>query len=91
MAGLRIPWVPWEILEHLVFVSFCSLLLLFSQSVMFCSLATPWTVPGSSVQGVLQASILEWVTISFSRRSFPPRDRTCVSCTGRWVPHHQAT
>ena len=53
VGGLRIPWVPWEILEHLVFVSFCSLLLLFSQSVVFCSLATPWTVakllcPGNS-------------------------------------------
>ena len=51
--ALRIPWVPWEILELLVFVSFCSLLLLFSQSVVFCSLATPWTIarllcPGNS-------------------------------------------
>ena len=36
--------------------------------------------PGSSVHGILQARILEWVAISFSRRSSQSRDRTCVSC-----------
>ena len=35
--------------------------------------------PGSSVPGILQASILEWVAISFSRGSSRPRDRTQVS------------
>ena len=32
--------------------------------------------PGSSVHGILQARILEWVAISFSRGSFQPRDWT---------------
>ena len=44
---------------------------------------TPWTIsspPGFSVHGILQARILEWVAISFSRRSSQPRDRTQVSC-----------
>ena len=36
--------------------------------------------PGSSVHGILQARVLEWVAISFSRGSSPPRDRTQVSC-----------
>ena len=36
-------------------------------------------LPGSSVHGVLQARILEWVAIPFSRGSSRPRDRTCVS------------
>ena len=31
-------------------------------------------LPGSSVHGILQARILEWVAISFSRGSFPLRD-----------------
>ena len=35
--------------------------------------------PGSSVHGILQARILEWVAISFSRGSSQPRDRTQVS------------
>ena len=41
---------------------------------------TPWTV-GSSVHGILQARILEWVAIPFSRRSSRPRDWTLVSYT----------
>ena len=36
--------------------------------------------PGSSVNGILQARILEWVSISYSRASFQLRDRTWVSC-----------
>ena len=42
------------------------------------------SLPGSSVHGILQARILEWVAISFSRGSFWSRDRICVpwgSCT----------
>ena len=38
--------------------------------------------PGSSVHRILQARILEWVTISFSRGSSRPRDQTRVSRTG---------
>ena len=34
------------------------------------------SLPCSSVRGILQARILEWVAISFSRRSSQPRDRT---------------
>jgi len=37
--------------------------------------------PGSSVHGILQTRILEWVAISSSRGSSWPRDRTCVSCS----------
>ena len=40
-----------------------------------------YSSPGSSVHGILQARILEWVTIPFSRGSSWPRDRTQVSCT----------
>ena len=36
--------------------------------------------PGSSVHGILQARILGWVAIPFSRGSSPPRDRTHVPC-----------
>ena len=40
---------------------------------------------GSSVHGILQARILEWVAIPFSRGSSWPRDWTCVSCnSGRF-------
>ena len=39
---------------------------------------------GFSVHGILQARILERVALSFSRGTFWPRDRTCVSC-GSWI------
>ena len=50
-------------------------------------LASLWTVilPGSSIHGIFQAKVLEWVTISFSRGSFWPKDQTCVSWTARLV------
>ena len=43
------------------------------QNLMDCS------PPGSSVRGILQARILEWVAISFSKGSSQPRDGTQVS------------
>ena len=39
-----------------------------------------WSLPGSSVHGILQARVLEWVVILFSKGSSLPRDRTQVSC-----------
>ena len=55
---------------------------------MYCS------PPGSSVHGILQGRILEWVAISSSRASSQPRDQihvSCVSCIGRQVLYHYAT
>ena len=46
----------------------------------------------SSVHGILQAKILEWVAMSSSRGSFQPRDRTHVSYVsyiGRQVLYHE--
>ena len=37
------------------------------------------SVPGFSVQGIFQATVLEWIAISFSRGSSQPRARTQVS------------
>ena len=45
-------------------------------------------LPGSSVHGILQARMLEWAAIPFSRGSSWPRDRTrvsCVSCIAGWL------
>ena len=41
--------------------------------------------------GILQARILEWIAMPFSRGSSQPRDRihtSCVSYIGRWVLYH---
>ena len=48
--------------------------------------------PGSSVHGILQARILEWVAMLSSRGSSRSKDRirvSCVSCIGRWVLYPQ--
>ena len=65
-----------------------------ARSLQLCStLCHPMdcSLPGSSVHRILQARILEGVAMSFSRRSFPPRDRSgvsCSSCIGRRVLYH---
>ena len=38
------------------------------------------SLPGSSIHGISQARIMQWVAISFSRGSSWPRDQTRVSC-----------
>ena len=48
--------------------------------------------PDSSVHGILQPRILEWVVMPSSRGSFQPRDQnhtSHISSTGRQVPYHQ--
>ena len=48
----------------------------------------PW---GSSVRRISQARILQWVVIFFSRAFSWPRDRTHVSCLGKWILYQWAT
>ena len=62
--------------EHLMFLE------KISEIVQSCpTLCDPMdcSLPGSSVHGILQARVLEWVAISFSRGSSRPRDQTPVS------------
>ena len=58
-----------------------SLLVCVSHTRMCPTLCDPTdcSPPSSSVHGILQARILEWVVIPFSRGSSQPRDRTQVS------------
>ena len=71
-----------------------NLLSLFTISAQSClTLCDPMdcSLPGSSLHGILQARILEWVAISFSKGSSHTRDRTCVSCIpciGRRILYH---
>ena len=52
---------------------------LFSRVRLFCD-PMDCSPQGSSIHGILQARLLEWVAISFSRGPSQPRDRTQVSC-----------
>ena len=39
-----------------------------------------YSLPGSSIHGILQAGILEWVATPSSKGSSWPRDQTSISC-----------
>ena len=59
--------------------------LVYSEASQLCpTLCNPvdCSLQGFSIHRILQARIQEWVTISFSRGSSRPRDRTRVSCIG---------
>ena len=78
-------FVSYEV-EVLVCVCVCSLCPTLCHP-MDCS------PPGFSVRGIVQARIVEWSAISFSRGSSRPGDRThvsCVSCTCRWILYYWA-
>ena len=50
-----------------------------------------YSPPDSSVHGISQARLLEWVAISFSRGSSLPRDGTHFSCVVRQILYHWVT
>ena len=58
---------------------FCCCLVI-SHIQLFCD-PMDCSLPGSSVHGISQSGILEWVAISFSWGSSWPRDQTHLSCT----------
>ena len=75
---------------HRIFILLLSLL--FSCYIMSDFFSTLWAYrpPNSSVHWTSQARILEWVAISFSKASSPPRDQT-HTCISRWILYHWAT
>jgi len=50
-----------------------------------------YSPPDSSVHGISQVRVLEWIAISYSGASSRSRDRTPNSCIGRWILYHWAT
>ena len=97
--SMRLPCDKWYrtsfvIASRLREIWVCALQRVHAKSLqLFPTLCDPvdcsWSV--SSVHGVLQASMLEWIAMPSSRGSFRPRDWSrlfSVSCTGRWVLYH---
>ena len=75
---LYLLFYGWIMCVHAKWLQLC----LTSCDPMDCSL------PGSSARGILQARILEWVSMPFSRRFSWPRDGTHVSCISRKIIYH---
>ena len=79
-----------EVCQSVSVLLICSFVSFFQILHMWCVLAvqsclTLWdpkdcSPPGSSILGIFQARILEWVAILFSRGSSWPRNRTQISC-----------
>ena len=65
-----------------------SVVVLFTKLCLALCDPTNCSLPGSSIHGILQARVLEWVAISFSRGSSQPRDQTRISCVGRQILYH---
>ena len=70
------------------------LLLVFNRSVLSDSFVTPYTVAHqavSSVHGILQTKVLEWVAVSFSQGSSDPgvESTSCEFAGGFFTPEPQ--
>ena len=77
-----------QIFSHKVMISKCCLV---AQLCPILCDPMDCSPPGSSVHGIFQARIPEWVAISSSRGSSQLRDRTHVSCIGRCILYHWDT
>ena len=87
--------------QHTIFPLLGTILPPFPSSLQFPSIVV-WSLnltlcdpvdcssPGSSVLGIPQGRILEWVAIFISRRLPQPRDWTHFSCIGKWILDHWA-
>ena len=71
-------------------VCVCVCVCVWLSHVLLCN-PMAWRLPGSSAHGILQATKLEWVAISFFKGSFQPIEQTWVSFTAGkfftvWAP-----
>ena len=84
----------WSLLLSILYIVVCVCVCVCVKLLQMClTLCDPMDCSplGSSVHGILQARILEWIAMPSSRRSSWPRDWThisYVSCIGRWVLYH---
>ena len=83
---LRCFWKLWSKVTSWVIIGLfqCSSAVL--SSVWLCN-PIDCSLPGSSVHGIFQARVLEWVAISYARWSSWPNDQTWVSGLS-WIGRH---
>ena len=81
VACCRVEVPAWDLLEEvpIIFITFTIVWVSewvseVAQSCLTVCNPVDCSLPGSSVHGILQARIVEWVAISFSRGISPPRD-----------------
>ena len=79
-SSLSLPFLRPCTLSYLILKCVCMCVCVVTQLCLTLCDPVDYSLPVSSVRGILQSRILEWVAISFSRESSQPRDRTWVSC-----------
>ena len=90
-VNLKMPWKHQQLPGNLCT---CVCVCVPTQSCPTLQDAMDWRQPGSSVHGVSQERILEWVAISYSRECSWSRDWThdsSISCIGMQTLYHWAT
>ena len=87
LSSVSVPWADFHKYSKSPHVILRVVSCVRAQSLQSCpTLCDPMdcSLPDSSVHGILQARILEWVAMPFSRGSSQPRNQTqvsCISCT----------
>ena len=90
-ASFRCPWLRLPCFWVFLVTKLCMLHAELLRSCLTLCNPVDYRLPGSSVHGILQARIPDWVAIPSSRGSSWPRDWThasYVSCIGRQVLYH---
>ena len=100
-SGVGLLFIYRRSSKHLHWKSHCAQLVITSSALCVhaqshLTLCDPMdcSPPGSSIQWIFWAKILEWVAISYSKRSSQSRDWThvsCVSFSGRRILYHCTT
>ena len=95
LAEFPVLYSKFSLVIYFIFVCVCVCVRacthVLTQSLLTLCDSMDCIMHGSSVYGLLQARILEWFAISFSRGSSLPRDHTLVSyvsCIGRQILYH---
>ena len=86
LEGTPLAWKTdsWGTEEKSLCVCVCVCVCMLSCVGLFCN-PMDCCPPGSSILGNIQARIMEWVAISFSRGSSQPRDQIYVLCISRQI------
>ena len=82
-SSFKLAWKPWRKNFLLINSVFYNSKVVAQSCPTLCN-PMDCRLPGSSVHGISQARVLEWVAISFSRGSSWPRYSTIVSCKITW-------
>ena len=90
--GVKLNFLKcWFVVMYFIRINLSSatiVLCLVAQSCLTLCNPMDCSSPGSSIHGISQARMMEWVAIFFCRGSLWPRDRTCISYMCRWIIYH---